>query len=137
MRAAWKSLNPVAGLPPARQQELAALEAGIPAFLRALLGHSSPALGGRTLREAFPTAGRIPTRLLELHTAWRGDLAVMARQRPSLVFAVVGQARAAGRITPESESDLIGALLRAWALRSTLAYAEHLTTSRRVLVRAS
>lgn len=137
MQSAWKALNPVAGLPAARRQELAALEAGIPAFVGALLGHRSPSLGGRTLGAAFPTHERGPARLLELHTAWRGDLAVMARQRPTLVFAVVGQARAAGRLGPEAESELVGDLLQAWALRSTLANAEHLTTSRRVLARAS
>lgn len=137
MRTAWKALNPVAGLPPARQQELADLEAGIPAFVRALLGHRSPALRGRTLREAFPTSERSPALLASHFTTWRGDLGVMARQRPSLVFAAVGQARASGRITPEAESELIGSVLRAWALRSTLASAEHLTTTRRALVRAS
>ncbi len=137
MRATWKALNPLAGLAPARRQGLSALEVGIPAFVRVLLGHRSPALGGRTLGQAFPTAARAPGQLRALHTAWRGDLAVMARQRPSLVFAVVGQARADGHITPESESDLIGALLRAWALRSTLAQAEHVTTSPRVIARAS
>jgi len=137
MRAAWKNLNPTYGLPDTRQQEFATLEAGIPSFVRALLTHRSPALAGRTLAEAFPTHERTPGRLLALDAAWRGDLAVMARQRPSLVFAVVGQARAAGRTTPEAESALISALLRAWALRSTLAFAEHGTTSPRVLVRAS
>lgn len=137
MREAWKALNPVEGLPPARRQELAAIEAGIPAFVRALLGHRSPALAGRTLREAFPTHERTPARLTQLYDAWRGDVGVMARQRPSLVFAVIGQARAAGRITPEAESELIGALLRLWALRSTLASAEQITTTRRALPRAS
>jgi hypothetical protein len=137
MRATWKALNPVASLPPARQQEIAALEAGIPAFVAALLAHRSPGLGGRTLREAFPTADRVPARLLQYHDAWRGDIGVMARQRPSLVFAVAGQARAASRMTPEAESQLIGTLLRAWALRSTLASAEQITTNRRVLARAS
>jgi hypothetical protein len=137
MRATWKALNPVGALPPARQQEFAAIEAGIPAFVAALLAHRSPTLGGRTLREAFPTGDRTPARLLHLHSTWRGDVGVMARQRPSLVFAVAGQARAAGRITPEVESQLIGTLLRAWALRSTLASAEQITTNRRVLARAS
>lgn len=137
MRAAWKNLNPTDGLPDTRQAEFATLEAGIGDFVRALLTHRSPALAGRTLAEAFPTHERTPARLLALDAAWRGDLAAMARQRPSLVFAVVGQARAAGRITPEAESALISALLRAWALRSTLAFAEHGTTSRRVLARAS
>lgn len=137
MRATWKALNPVATLPPPRQQEFAALEAGIPAFVAALLSHRSPALAGRTLRDAFPTADRVPARLLQHYSAWQGDIGVMARQRPSLVFAVAGQARAAGRITPESESQLISTLLRAWALRSTLASAEQITTNRRVLARAS
>ena len=71
---------------------------------------------------------RSPARLLQLHRPWRDDLAVMARQPPSLVFAVVGQARVTGRITPETESELIGALLQAWALRSTLTTSEQLTT---------
>lgn len=141
MRDTWKALNPLAGLPPERQRDLAAVEAGIPTFLRALLGHQPPSLAGRTLWEAFDTRQRTPDRLLQLHTAWHDDLGVMARQRPSLVFAVVGQARAAGRITPETESDLIGELLSAWALRSALAAAEHTTeqhtTTRRVLARAT
>jgi hypothetical protein len=137
MRATWKALNPVADLAPARKEEFAALEAGIPAFVRALLGHRSPALAGRALGQVFPTAQRAPAQLLQLYANWRGDLGTMARQRPSLVFAVAGQARAAGRITPEAESHLIGTLLRAWALRSTLASAEQITTNRRVLARAS
>ena len=137
MRTTWKALYPAGALPPERQQEFAALEAGIPAFLEVLLGHRSPALRGRSLRESFPVSERSPARLLSLHTAWRDDFAVMARQRPSLVFAVVGQARAAGRITPEAESQLISTLLRAWALRSTLSATEQITTTRRALVRAS
>lgn len=137
MRATWKALYPVAELPAQRQQEFAALEAAIPPFVRTLLEHRSPALRGSTLRSAFPVGQRTPARLLALHAAWRNDLGVLARQPPSLVFAVVGQARAAGRITPEAESRLIGDLLQSWALRSTLATAERGTTTRRALVRAS
>lgn len=137
MARTWKALYPVTSLPPARQQELAAIEASIPAFAKVLANHRSPALGGRPLRDAFPIAERQPARLLALHTAWKGDLGVMARQRPALVFAVVGQARAAQRITPEDEAQTISALLRAWALRSSLTFTENVTTNRRALVRAS
>lgn len=137
MARTWKALYPVAALPPARQRELAAIEAGIPAFVRVLAGHRSPALAGRPLRDSFPLAERRPARLLDLHRAWRNDLGVMARQRPALVFAVVGQARAAERITPEDESQIISALLRAWALRSSLTSTENVTRNRRALVRAS
>ena len=39
----------------------------------------------------------------------------------SLVFAVIGQAKADGQITPEEESGLLASLLTHWALRRTLA----------------
>lgn len=133
----WKALYPAAELPPERRQEFAAIEAGIPTFVRLLLDHRPASLRGRTLQQLFPVRARQPARLLELHRIWRNDLGVMARQPPGLVFAVVGQARVAGRITPETESALIGALLQAWALRSSLSATEQLTTIPRVTARAS
>lgn len=135
MATTWKRLYPADRLPDDRRREFARLEAEVVPFTRALLDHRAPALRGRSLRESFPAQERQPARLLELHRAWRGDLGVMARQPPSLVFAVVGQARAAGRITPEDESVLIGSLLRAWALRSALAAPEHV--NRRAVPRAA
>ena len=137
MAATWKALYPADQLPPTRRQEFAVLEAEIPAFVQVLLGHRSPALQRRSLRESFPLPQRQPARLLDLHRTWATDLGVMARQPPSLVFAVIGQARAAGQITPEAESRLLGVLLRAWALRSTLATTESVTTHRRAVLRAS
>jgi hypothetical protein len=44
----------------------------------------------------------------------------MYRAAPSLVFAVLGQARAVGQLSPEDESALLAKLLTNWALRSTL-----------------
>jgi hypothetical protein len=44
----------------------------------------------------------------------------MARQRPALVFAVLGQAKAAGRISAEEESSQLSSLLTAWAVRDSL-----------------
>jgi hypothetical protein len=44
----------------------------------------------------------------------------MYRASPSLVFAVIGQARASGRATPEDESHLLAKLLTHWALAVTL-----------------
>ena len=40
----------------------------------------------------------------------------MYRAAPSLVFAVLGQARADGRVSPEDESHLLAKLLTHWAL---------------------
>ena len=44
----------------------------------------------------------------------------MYQAAPTLVFAVLGQARASGRLSPEDESELLGRLLTHWALRATL-----------------
>jgi hypothetical protein len=40
---------------------------------------------------------------------------------PALVFAVAGQARADGWLSPEQESRLLSTLLTHWALQHTLA----------------
>jgi hypothetical protein len=43
---------------------------------------------------------------------------------PSLVFAVMGQARSDGKLSPEDESLLLRKLLTFWALRATLNMSE-------------
>ena len=138
MARTWKTLYPVTELSPERQREFAVLEQGIGPFVRMLVEHRSPALQGRSLRESFPTRQRRPARLLELYDVWGNDLGALARQPPSLVFAVIGQARAAGRLTPEQESTLLSALLEAWAVRTRLLIDEQTTQpSKQPLIRAS
>jgi hypothetical protein len=44
----------------------------------------------------------------------------MGKAQPSLVFAVVGQAKIEGKLDPEEESQILAKLLTQWALRSTL-----------------
>ena len=73
---------------------------------------------------------------MTLFGRWKNDPAVMARQSPSLVFAVIGQGGAAERIAPEQESRLLSTVLRTWAVRSNLAELEHRQPNR-PLVRAS
>ena len=116
----WKGLYPTADLPAERRAELECVEAAIPAFVKLLLNHRPAALGGRRLGELWPARDRQPARLLDLYRRWAGELAVLARQPPSLVFAVIGQAKSTGLISPEAESRLLSALLSAWAVRSSL-----------------
>ena len=42
----------------------------------------------------------------------------MALAPPTLAFAVLGQARASGRLTPERESALLRRLITTWAVRA-------------------
>jgi len=120
MRATWKRLYPADRLPAPERDALERQEEGIEPLVDLLLEHRPPALRGRALRQLWPEGGRQPDRLLELYRRWNGDVGVMARQRPSLVFAAVGQARSTGVITPEAESALLSTLLQAWAVRGSL-----------------
>ena len=62
---------------------------------------------------------RQPAQLSAFYDQWRLTPAQMFRAPPALVFAVIGQARAEHKITPEQESDLVARLLTRWALRRT------------------
>ena len=46
--------------------------------------------------------------------------AELQHARPALAFAVLGQARAEGKISPEQESAQLADLLTTWALSSSL-----------------
>jgi hypothetical protein len=116
----WKSMYPVAGLPAAHRDLIERTERTIPEFAALLASHRPSSLRGRELADVMPLAERTPENLLELHNSWQNDLGVLARQPPSLVFAVLGQARSAGQLSAEVESSVLRSLLRAWAVRSSL-----------------
>jgi hypothetical protein len=120
LRRTWRAMYPVADLPAHRREELGRLEAEIPLLVPALVDHRPAALRGARIRDLWPVSARRPERLLARFRAWGEDPGVLARQRPALVFAVLGQAKAAGLLSPESESRLLSDLLTAWAVRSSL-----------------
>lgn len=115
--AMWHSYYPVAGLDPERRKLLAMLEATMSDFVTLLADHRSEALRGNSLREVVATAERQPRRLRALYQAWGGRTTILGRASPSLVFAVIGQARADGQISPRQESRLLSRLLAIWTLR--------------------
>jgi hypothetical protein len=86
---------------------------------------------GHSLGEGFRPQDRRPERLRALWGAWRGSFTRLRSGAPSLVFAVLGQARADGTLTPEEESRLLGDLLKFWALRDTLETTDFAATRRR------
>ena len=116
----WEAFYPRDGLDAERQQLFALLENAISRFVRLLLEHRPGSLGGRTLRVAVASIDRQPARLNALHRSWRASPLLMRDAPPSLVFAVIGQAKMDGAITPEEESRVLTELLRYWALKITL-----------------
>jgi hypothetical protein len=131
----WESFYPATGLDEERQWLLAALEVSIPAFVALLVNHRPRALRGKSLLEVMSVAECHPARLAAYYQAWRASPAQMRAASPSLVFAVIGQARADGKMSPEEESTILADLLAYWALRSTLDSYE--SCARRPMARAA
>jgi hypothetical protein len=116
----WESYYPVADLDDERRDLLARLQESLPEFVATLINHRPKALRGRSLREAMNVEQRAPAQLAALFGVWNKAPQLMYRAPPSLVFAVLGQAKADGGLNPEDESDLLAKLLTFWAMRSTL-----------------
>jgi hypothetical protein len=116
----WESYYPTAGLDDEHRGLLARLQESLPEFVAILINHRPKALRGHSLREALNVEQRTPGRLAALFGVWNRAPPQMYRAPPSLVFAVLGQAKADGSMSPEDESDLLAKLLTFWAMRSTL-----------------
>ena len=116
----WEFYYPLADLDGERKKLLAQLQQTLAEFVTIMIDHRPQALRGRSLREAMKVEERTPARLAALFSAWNEAPPKMYRASPSLVFAVLGQAKADGGLSPEDESDLLAKLLTFWAMRSTL-----------------
>jgi hypothetical protein len=116
----WESFYPLEAAGEVQSAVLASLERTIPALVRTLVEHRPAALRGASLREALDLDELEPDGLRRRLRQWRTAPWEMYEARPIVVFAVIGQARADGEITPEEEAAVLGKLLTHWALRSTL-----------------
>lgn len=118
--ALWESFYPIGDLDDERRELFAKLEASMPEFVDLLVNHRPPKLRGATLAEAMPLRERTPERLRGYYELWRNSPRRMREAPPALVFAVIGQVRIEGKISPEQESKMLAYLLTYWAMRSTL-----------------
>jgi hypothetical protein len=119
----WESFYPPRKIPAAVGSQLASLRRTLPRLVDLLLAHRPAAMQRRSLAEVMATGERQPRALRNAFREWQATPARMATAPPSLVFAVIGQARADGRISPEEEGRVLASMLRHWALRSTLSSA--------------
>ncbi len=124
LSAMWDRLYPPTGLAIKTTRILDQLLATMPGFVSLLVNHRPKKLRGHSLREALETSSRQPSALAQLYQEWMRRPDDMYRARPSLVFAVLGQARARQTLSPEDESGLLAKLLTFWALRATLNMSE-------------
>jgi len=118
----WEALYPTTELPANKQHIIKSLEQVLPAFANLVLNHQSKALWGQRLVDLFPVAERQPARLQQLYQKWQAQPARREQCAPTLVFAVVGQAKADGKITAPQEYQLLTQLLTRWALNRAKNY---------------
>ena len=120
LAATWEAFYPPRGLDAETARALERLQAVVPAFVSVLVEHRPAALRGKTLAQALLVSERQPARLQALYRQWCSAPPRMYQAPPSLVFAVIGQARSDGLLNPEDEAAVLGKLLTHWALVSTL-----------------
>jgi len=116
----WEAYYPLEGMEGPLRGLMEQLQASMPALVGLMARHRPAALRGRTLPQVMDVRARQPARLELLYRFWNKMPDRMYRAAPSLVFAVLGQARADGRLEPEDEAELLARLLTHWALRATL-----------------
>lgn len=113
----WSQLYPTDKLPEKQLKIINQLEATIPAFVKLVLRHRTPTLKGKSFGAVFPKLKRQPVRLRQLYSSWKTKPDLSKKYRPSLAFAVLGQARADNKISPRTEARLLTDLLRKWAVK--------------------
>ncbi|SFD98540.1 hypothetical protein [Nitrosomonas sp. Nm166] len=116
----WETYYPLSGLDAEQQRNYDALQATLPGFVALLVNHRPLSLRGHSLAEALQVRNRQPHQLQALLRVWQQQPSKMYWASPTLAFAVIGQARSDGRMSPEQESTILGKLLTHWALSSTL-----------------
>src|SRR4029077_10723006 len=80
----------------------------------------------------MPLFERQPSQLAFHYRTWVASPGRMRAAPPTLVFAVIGQARADGKISPEAESKVLADILGYWATRSALDTSEICATQPKV-----
>ena len=116
----WEAYYPVTGLHPGLRGLLATLERAIPEFLELLVTHRPRILRGASLADAMGVSSRQPMRLADYWREWREKRIRMFQAPPCLVFAVLGQARLDGHLSPEQENRAIADLLTNLALQRAM-----------------
>jgi hypothetical protein len=129
LAATWRAMYPLSGLRPALTSIIAKLSATIPELVSVLVEHRPPPLRGWSLGEVLRNPELQRDALLRRFALWEAQPSRMKEEPPTLAFAVLGQARASGRLSPERESRLLRRLIELWAVRSSLETARATTRS--------
>lgn len=113
----WKMFYPIEGLPADKQELLQQLEAELPNFIDLINKHKLHSLKGKRLEELFPIKERQPARLQDYYQQWKKQPQLIEEASPTLVFAVMGQAKSDLLLQADEESRILTQQLRNWAFK--------------------
>lgn len=119
LAALWESFYPRHGLSTQSAMLIGDLEARLPDFTELLIQHRPASLAGLALIDALGVDDRSPHRLRELYQDWSRRPDRIYTAPPTLVFAVLGQQRADGVVSPAVESRTLAKMLVHWAINGT------------------
>ena len=111
----WKEFYPKKGLKNTVIQELDKIEKDAPLFVDLVLSHSTKEMKGKRLIELFPVAERRPEDLKQIYQLWKSKKMTLDGMPPTLVFALLGQAKADLAIDAAIESGVLTRQLKRWA----------------------
>jgi hypothetical protein len=121
----WEALYPATEVDPAVRDVIARCE-GVLGELAALIGdHRPQSLRGDALGDVLASDQLRPERLRHQLATWRMRPRLVETAGPCHVFAVIGQARADDKLSPEDEARALSRLLTYWALKSSLETTAH------------
>jgi hypothetical protein len=116
----WESYYPRQGLRKEQAEIFVQLEKGIPNLVALILGHRPNCLRGKGIGEAIFSPDRQAGRLRSLWNSWRQAPQLMREAPPTLVFAVIGQAKMDGVTDSNEESTVLTDMLKYWAIKITI-----------------
>ncbi len=111
----WKGFYPTRGLKKEVVHILESIDKETEAFVDLVIHHRTKEMKGRRLLDLFPLGERQPARLQEMGRAWRKKELNIYEVPPTLVFAMMGQAKSDLAITGAEENDLLTRIMRYWA----------------------
>jgi hypothetical protein len=111
----WQTFYPIHDLKEDKRVLLQEIEEEMDDFVSLVLRHTNKQLKGRTICDLFPVKERQPAQLQQMYQQWKEYPSLQQKAAPTLVFAVIGQAKSDKQINAEQESQLLAQQLRNWA----------------------
>lgn len=111
LRQLWLRLYPLKERDEATKEIIRQIIEVLPVFTQLIINHKNTATKQQTLISLFPISQRQPNILRKLYPVSPSE----QKMPPTLVFAVIGQARADKRIDNQQESQFLSQTLTHWA----------------------